>query len=66
MKAHEFDITIAPDGTVEVHVQGYPGKGCLEAAKVFQEIVGEMQSQRTTTEFYEPDETVVHRVERQH
>jgi hypothetical protein len=66
MKAREFDITIGPDGTVEVHVQGFAGKGCLEAAKVLQEIVGDMQSQRTTNEFYEPDETVTRHIERQH
>ena len=66
MKAREFDISIGPDGTVEVHVQGFSGKGCLEAARVLQEIVGDMQSQQTTTEFYEPDETVTRQIDQQH
>lgn len=58
MPQREFNITIGRDGTVELHVSGYKGKSCLEAVKVFQEIVGELSSQRETSEFYEPDEQV--------
>jgi hypothetical protein len=63
MNQREFDITIAPNGTVEVHVKGYKGKGCLDALKLFQQIIGEVQSRRETSEFYEPDEQVQFRVE---
>jgi hypothetical protein len=66
MQAREFDITIAPDGKVELHVSGYKGKGCLDAVKLFEKIVGEMQSQRETSEFYEPDEEVRNRIENRH
>lgn len=58
MPQREFNITIGRDGTVELHVSGYKGKSCLEAVKVFQEIVGELSSQQETSEFYEPDEQV--------
>lgn len=58
MPQREFDITIAPDGSVEIHVKGYKGKSCLEAMKIFEQAVGEMKSQRETSEFYEPDEQV--------
>ena len=58
MPQREFDITIAPDGSVEIHVKGYKGKSCLEAMKIFEQIVGEMKSQRETSEFYEPEEVV--------
>ena len=58
MPQREFDITIGRNGSVEVHVKGYKGRGCLEAAKLFEKIVGEMKSQRETSEFYEPDEQV--------
>jgi hypothetical protein len=61
----EFDITIAPDGTVELAVKGYKGKSCLEALKLFEQIVGEVKSRRETSEFYEPDEQVQYRVEQQ-
>ena len=63
MPQREFDITIAPDGTVEVHVSGYKSKRCLEVAKMFEEVVGEINSQRETSEFYEPDEEVQIRLE---
>jgi len=58
MPQREFDITIAPDGCVEIHVKGYKGKSCLEAMKIFEQVVGELKSQRETSEFYEPDEKV--------
>ncbi|MBL9128372.1 MAG: DUF2997 domain-containing protein [Verrucomicrobiales bacterium] len=66
MPQREFDITIGPDGSVEVHVQGYKGKSCLEAIKVFEEIVGPMTDRRETSEFYEPDQEVRYNVDQRH
>ena len=66
MPQREFDITIAPDGSVELHVKGYKGKSCLEAVKLFESIVGELKAQRETSEFYEPDEQVHYRAEQRH
>jgi hypothetical protein len=66
MPQREFDITIAPDGSVEVHVKGYKGKSCLEAMKIFEKVVGEIKSQRETSEFYEPDEQVQFKIEQRH
>ena len=66
MPQREFEITIAPDGSVEVHVKGYKGKSCLEAMKIFEQVVGEMKSQRETSEFYEPDEQVRFNIEQLH
>lgn len=66
MPQREFDITIGPDGNVELHVKGYKGRGCLEAMKMFAQIVGELQSQRETSEFYEPDEQVRYNIDQQH
>ena len=63
MPQREFDITIGKDGGVEVHVKGYKGKGCLEAMKIFTEIVGEMKKEQLTSEFYEPEEQVRHNIE---
>ena len=51
---------------VEVQVQGYKGKGCLEAMKIFQQIVGEMKSQTFTHEYYAPEEDVRINIERRH
>jgi len=63
MRLREFDITIGPDGSVEVHVKGYKGKGCLEAVKVFEQMVGPTQSQRLTSEYYDPEEEVRYHIE---
>lgn len=63
MPQRELEITIGPDGGVELHVKGFKGKGCLEAMKLFEQIVGEVKSQRVTSEFYEPEERVSYRIE---
>ncbi len=63
MPQREFDITIEPDGSVRLHVQGYKGKSCLEAVKLFERVVGEVKSQQATSEFYEPDEVVRYHIE---
>lgn len=66
MPQREFDITIEPDGSVELHVKGYKGKSCLEAMRIFEQLVGELKSQRETSEFYEPEEVVRYNIEQRH
>ncbi len=66
MPQREFEITIAPDGGVELHVKGYKGKSCLEALKIFEQVVGELRARRETSEFYEPDEQVQLNIEQRH
>lgn len=63
MAQREFDITIAADGSVELHVKGIKGRGCLEVIKLFEKIVGEVKSQEQTNEFYEPEEQVQFRID---
>jgi len=58
MPEREYDITILPDGAVELHIKGIKGKACLETVRLFEGIVGELQASRETSEFYEPDEQV--------
>jgi hypothetical protein len=66
MPQREFEITIAPDGQVELLVKGYKGKRCLEAMRELQKVVGELKSQRATSEMYEPDEVVQYHVDQRH
>ena len=66
MPQREFDITIGKGGEVELHVKGFKGRACMDVVKVFEEIVGEMKSQQQTSEFYEPEEQVQHRVDQRH
>lgn len=63
MPQREFGITIGKDGSVELHVKGYKGKGCLEAMKMFEQIVGELKEEQRTNEFYEPEEQVRHNID---
>jgi hypothetical protein len=63
MPQREFEITIAANGTVQVHVKGYKGRSCLDAMKIFEQVVGELKSRRETSEFYEPDEHVQFNIE---
>jgi len=66
MPQREFEITIAANGTVELHVKGYKGKSCLEVMKIFEQVVGEMKSRQETNEFYEPDEQVQLNIDQRH
>ena len=66
MPEREFDITIAKNGEVEVHVKGIKGRACLDVVKVFEEIVGQTKSQQQTSEFYEPEEQVQFRIDQRH
>jgi hypothetical protein len=66
MPQREFDITIAPDGGVEVHIKGYKGKSCLEVMKMFEQVVGQLKSRNETNEFYEPDEQVQLNIDQRH
>jgi len=66
MPQREFDITIGPNGNVELHVKGFKGRSCLEAMRLFEQIVGEVKAQRETSEYYEPEEQVRHRLDQRH
>ena len=66
MRQREFEITIARDGSVEVHVKGYQGKRCLDAIKIFEEMVGPKASQTLTSEYYDPEEQVQTHIEQGH
>lgn len=58
MAQHEIEIEIGKDGQVKVHVKGAKGKACLEYAKWLTEIIGKVEDQQLTSEFYEPEEKV--------
>ena len=49
MPQREFEITIGPDGGVELHVKGYKGKSCLEVMKIFEQATAEAPAPLTTT-----------------
>jgi hypothetical protein len=55
MAQHEIEIRIAPTGEVKVHIKGVKGKGCLEYAKWLTKVIGKVQNQQLTSEYYEPE-----------
>lgn len=57
MAQHDIEIEIKPDGKVRVHVKGAKGKACMEYAKWLESVVGSMQQQKLTSEYYEPEQT---------
>jgi hypothetical protein len=61
-KAYEWSATNNDAKTAEIRNLD-KGKGCLEALKLFEQMIGEVVSQRNTSEFYEPEEDVHHRIE---
>jgi hypothetical protein len=58
MKNHDIFIEITPKGEVRAEIRGVKGPGCLQYAKLLQEIVGSISQQELTAEYYEPDEGV--------
>ena len=58
MEQHDLDIEIGKDGKVRVRIEGVKGKGCLDYARFLEQIVGKIQSQELTAEYYEPESDV--------
>lgn len=55
MGAHEFEITISPDGTVRGVVSGIKGKACRKYAAQLSELLGVEVSFEPSSEFFEPE-----------
>jgi hypothetical protein len=55
MPQHDVEIEISPQGKVRVHVKGAKGKICMEYAAWLARIVGKVEEQTQTSEFYEPE-----------
>jgi hypothetical protein len=56
MAQHDIEITIGKNGKVKVHVKGAKGKACLEYAQWLQSIIGNLEDQKLTSEYYEPEQ----------
>ncbi|MCL5105040.1 MAG: DUF2997 domain-containing protein [Armatimonadetes bacterium] len=55
---HELEIEINARGQVEVRVKGAKGKKCLDYVHIFN-TVGKVSDQQLTSEFYEPEPSVI-------
>lgn len=52
----DLEISISPSGEVTVKISGFKGKQCMKIRDILEENVGTLQSQRFTSEYYEPEE----------
>jgi Protein of unknown function (DUF2997) len=67
MAQREFEITINPDGEVEIHIKGYKGKaGCRNIASLFEKVVGPLKSLQDTSEAFEPERDVRDHLDQRH
>lgn len=55
MPQHEVEIEINQQGKVKVHVKGAKGKACMEYAEWLAQVVGKIDEQTQTSEYYEPE-----------
>jgi hypothetical protein len=58
MAEENIEVTIAPDGTVAMHVDGIAGMGCLEETEdLVRMLGGDVETRELTAEAYVEDET---------
>ncbi len=62
MAKEELEIEIGPDGKVTVRTIGIKGPRCLDIAEAIARIVGQEQSRRLTSEYYESHTEIERRV----
>ncbi|MDD3625721.1 MAG: DUF2997 domain-containing protein [bacterium] len=55
-KKRELEIIVDKEGRVSVKIKGFPGKACMDVAKILEEALGEIKEEEHTSEYYEPEE----------
>lgn len=53
MAREEIEIEISPSGKVTVRTKGIKGKKCVDVAQAIVQIVGRLEEQQLTSEYYE-------------
>jgi len=54
-RQEELEIEIGPTGELKVEVKGAGGKRCLEYVELFRTMLGPVEEQRLTPEYYETE-----------
>ena len=63
METHELEVTIRPDGKVQIHIKGVKGPSCEEYTKLFEQILNSEGQTERTAEYYEPPTGVAIHIE---
>lgn len=58
MAQEEIEITIGKNGEVSIQTIGVKGPKCLKIAEALAQIIGQEESRRLTSEYYEAEEQV--------
>ncbi len=61
--AEEIEIEISPAGKVTVRTLGIKGPKCVSIAEAVARIIGQIQSQERTSEYYEAEGHITSQVE---
>ena len=48
-----IEIIISPTGATTVQTKGFAGAGCREATRLIEQALGQVQSDKPTTEMYQ-------------
>ena len=51
--ARVIEVTVSPQGEATVQTKGYAGSDCLQASKFLEQALGDVATDRKTSEFYE-------------
>lgn len=49
----EIEISISRDGRVKVQVSGVKGPACMEYARLFERVIGTIEEEEHSSEYYE-------------
>jgi hypothetical protein len=53
MAREEIEIEIGPTGKVTIRTKGIKGGACLDAARLYAQLLGQEEAVELTTEYYE-------------
>ena len=56
MDSQEMEITISPQGEVQIQVKGVKGGQCLDLTKGLEAGLGAVEERKLTSEYYEENE----------
>lgn len=56
-------IVVSPSGKTQVATHGFTGSNCRDASRFIEEALGQAQSERLSSEFYQTNEQNTHHLE---
>lgn len=52
-----IEVIVSPAGQIQVETKGFTGRDCLQASEFLEAALGQRQSDRMTSEFYEVNQS---------